>query len=140
MLPEPAGRFEILGVLPKPLTQLLQEENPKMKEFYRKLGNSGAPLQEQAAAKPFWQRDVNSHKGLGPKNHPRCCGNYFVVFIKSLFMNTWSHGRNVRDRTQDQSRSFRKWVKREILHPGLCLGRKLGWQRGQEGQRVELFS
>lgn len=61
----------ILGVLSKPLTQLLQEENLKMKEFYWKLGTSGAPLQEQAAAKPSWQRDVYSHKGLGLKNPPQ---------------------------------------------------------------------
>lgn len=47
-------RRNILGVLPKPLTQLLQEENLKMKEFYWKLGTSGAPLQEQAAAEPSW--------------------------------------------------------------------------------------
>lgn len=95
------GRFgkvgkwgNILGVLPKPLTQLLQEENLKMKEFYWKLGTSGASLQEQAAAKPSWKRDVYSHKELGSKNHPRCCRDCFAVFIESLFMNSWGHGRH----------------------------------------------
>lgn len=120
----------ILGVLPKPLTQLLQKEKLEMKEFYWKLGTSGAPLQEQAAPKPSWQRDVHSHKGLGPKNHPRFCGDC-VVFIKPLFMDSWGRDRDVRAGTWAQSRSFGNGVGEKRGSPSWAVsGEKTGLAEG----------